>query len=159
MRKGDEAEVPSKVDDLTEEDFHDPELRELLHRWTAPVLDRDLRAGLLRRLERARRPWWRRSIRVPVPLAAAAGLLLAVLMPTSLIGLTGPESKETEKPTTNQAPPSDRRPADAGQSRRASIDQLGNAAQVTGPLVTPTDLSRFKPVPEVKIRVISERKK
>ncbi len=52
----------------------DEELGEVLRQWGAPAAPARLRAALF---PETRAPWWRRSIRVPVPVAACLAVLLA----------------------------------------------------------------------------------
>ncbi len=137
---------------VSEKDLSDPELKELLQRWEAPLPDEGLEGQIRERFGQALQPWWRRSIAVPLPLAAAV-LLFAVLAPLSLYGLTATSPEHREQPSLNRSP--QRPPAPAASSRRASADPSGTRSWSPDPLVTPTDLSRFKPVPEVRIRVVS----
>jgi hypothetical protein len=62
------------MEPFDEQELTDRELDAVLARWQAPAAPPGLRRALFP--EKAV-PWWRRSIRVPLPVAAAAAILLA----------------------------------------------------------------------------------
>ena len=56
------------------EPLEDRELDQVLRQWPAPEVPARLRATVFPPRDA---PWWRRSIRVPLPVAAAAAVLIA----------------------------------------------------------------------------------
>jgi len=66
------------MEPFEDREFGDEELKEVLSRWKAPATPPDLARGIRQR----RSSWWRwlitGSIRIPVPLSAAALVLLAL---------------------------------------------------------------------------------
>ena len=71
-------------------DKHDPQLRDLLQDWTVPAPSANLEARVLR----ARQPWWHAlwtsSIRIPVPVACGATLLLLAIGTWRVLGSSQP---------------------------------------------------------------------
>jgi hypothetical protein len=124
--------------DPDDEPTHDPELQRLLEEWTVPAvpdtLDRRVRASFRAQLGRA--PLWKRllttSVRIPLPVAVAALLLLAFALWRSAAQTAVPvESAESMEP-----------------ARTAQVE--------TQPVVTRTSLAGFEPVSEMNVTVVSQ---
>jgi len=114
---------------------HDPELGRVLDEWQAPAvpdsLDQRVRASFR---QHVRRPGlWRRffttSVRVPLPVALVALLLLVFVLWSGRRPLPRPESAESMAPT-----------------QAARLDAR--------PLVTRTNLAGFKPVREINVTLL-----
>lgn len=60
---------------MPDDEMTDDELRGILRQWEAPPAPARLRAAIF---PDARAPWWRRSIRIPAPVAACVVVLLAL---------------------------------------------------------------------------------
>jgi hypothetical protein len=113
----------------------DPELRRVLEDWAAPALpdslDRRVRASF--RELTPRRPLWQRfftaSVRIPLPVAVAALLLLSLVFWSQRRQAPPPEAAESAVPT-----------------QAARLDSKA--------VVTRTRLSGFEPVRDMNITVI-----
>jgi hypothetical protein len=123
-----------------DEPERDEALSRLLTQWTPPSvpesLDERVLASYRRQVSRA--PFWRRlfttSIRVPLPVAVAA-LILLLLSAAAL--LRNPASRP-EEPQLSRA---------AGGARTASVGDQ--------PVVTRTSLAGFQPVAEMNVTVVA----
>jgi len=119
---------------LTGESATDRKLSGVLRQWEAPDVPVALDARVLEsyRQRKGREPWWRRffttSVRVPLPLAVAAMLLLVASLTFTL----------SRQPVGRDLPP---------QVAQAPADQ---------PMVVQTSLAGFEPVEEVNVNVVTE---
>ncbi len=63
------------MEPLDDQDLTDQELDRMLRQWEAPPAPARLRAALF---SQSAAPWWKRSIRIPLPVAACLAVLLAM---------------------------------------------------------------------------------
>ncbi len=136
--------IDNRLNDPNDADAeHDSELGRVMRQWQAPEVSEALDARVLASYRRVTQPaaWWRwffaASVRVPLPVALAAVVLLFVLAAVSLRphGVPVP------------APPQS---GGAGSMQAARV--------VEQPVVIKTSLAGFEPVSEVNVSVVSERR-
>jgi hypothetical protein len=169
MRKDDHQNLDNQQPELQE----DAELNHLLSRWQTPEsaaeLDQRVLAGYRRHFNRGRlwRHWLTGSIRIPVPIAAAAILLLCA---TSFLAARKATSFSIESPPTVAPTKFVEIPvpviqekivtrviylnAGQGSPKPDSINPERGAKNAMRP-----DLAAFRPVEEINIVVISEETK
>jgi hypothetical protein len=131
--------------DMTNETERDESLSRLLAQWTPPSVPETLDARVLASYRRrvAHVPFWRRllstSIRVPLPVAVAA---LVILLVAAAVALRRPSANRPDEPQLTRA---------AGGARTASVGDQ--------PVVTRTSLAGFEPVAEMNVTVVQGDRK
>ncbi len=123
-------------------DDHDPVLRGVLREWRTPEISTDLDRRILetyRKETRSRSIWHRfffTSVRVPLPVAVAAMVLLFIAATVAI----------RRGPAVTTVPP-------------AGVNPGGSqAAHIEPPLVIHTSLEGFQPVSDVNVSVMEEHR-
>ena len=116
------------------EPLDDRELSEILHQWEAPGAPPTLRERVLPARQTAKKTIWRwlltGTIRVPVPVGVAAGILLAFWIYSSVA---------TKTPENFLGDPG------------------GNSQPVSSPQARPVTLADFQPVAQLQPRIVGEQ--